>query len=117
MSSRKIHSIINDAYYVLVLRVIVLFLLSIILTKIINGVTIEMFARIDRTNLWGFILSKFDLFYFWFCLVLGFSMSNVISGSTKKIYIMTIFVLWILSIISSFVLIKTLSIPGILFID
>ena len=102
----KIHNAVNDSYNILILKAVLLLILSIIFSKVLFGFTIDMYYKIDRTNLAGFILSRIDIFDAWFCVILGYALSKTVTGAGARNYIYAIFLFWIISILCSFLIIK-----------
>ncbi len=84
-------------YYILVVQVIAMVILSLAMGKAFQSTGISAFMNLEKGSFANFILGKVDVFSIWFYAVLSISYAKMFkSQSTGKYYIL-IFSLWIIT--------------------
>jgi hypothetical protein len=88
--------------YIGIIQIIVATILSYILGRLLNDISIASLMNSDKTTIIGYILSKLDVILIWSFIILSIAYSKLFkSQSTRKYYVM-VFGIWIVWCVFSF---------------
>ena len=94
--------------YIGIVQVIMATILSYILGRLINDVSIASLLNSDRATIVGYILSKLDVIFIWSLIILSIAYSKLFKSQTTGKYYGMIFGIWIVWGIFSFWLGQTI---------
>ena len=84
-------------YYILVIQVIVMVILSLAMGKMFQTTGVSAFMNLEKGTFVNFILSKVDVFSIWFYAVLSISFAKMFKSESTGKYYALIFSLWIVT--------------------
>lgn len=82
-------------FYILVVQVIVIVILSLTMNRMFTGVDLASFLNMDKTTLAGFLTSRLDIFSIWFYAVISISFSKMFKSANTVKYFVLFFGLWL----------------------
>jgi len=82
-------------YYILILQVIIVVILSLLFDRMFTSVSVAAFAEMDVKTFGGFVLSKVDPLSIWFYAVVSIGLSKMFKSENKEKYFGMVFGLWI----------------------
>lgn len=95
-------------YYILILQAIVVTILSLLMNKLVTGVSIATFMDVEKTEIMGYILSKIDIFSIWFYTLVSIGFAKLFKASNSTKYFIMVFGSWIGFSIIFFLLAKAI---------
>lgn len=81
--------------YISFLAIIVMLILSLVMDKMVTGVSIATITGADVHTLSGFIQSKFDIFGIWYYTIVGIAFAKIFKSQSTGKYIGTSIGLWL----------------------
>jgi hypothetical protein len=94
--------------YIGIIQVILATILSYLLGKLINDVSLASLMNSDKTTILGYILSKLDVIFIWSFIILSIAYAKMFKSRTNGKYFGMVFGLWIFWSVFSFWLAKAI---------
>ncbi|MBI9070909.1 MAG: YIP1 family protein [Melioribacteraceae bacterium] len=82
-------------YYVLILQVIVIVILSLSMNRMFTGVDVASFLDMDKSTFVGFLVSRLDIFSIWFYALISIGFAKMFKSESTVKYFILIFGLWL----------------------
>ncbi len=82
-------------FYIASIQVILQVIVAMLMAKMITDLSVATFLDMDKKEFIGFLLSKLDIFSFWFYVVVGIAYAKMFKSDNTKKYVTVILVLWL----------------------
>ena len=83
-------------FYILVVQVIVVAILSIVMQKLLIDSSLASFLGTERDTMAGYLLSRIDPFAIWFYAVVGVGLAKMFKSDSVTKYVVMVFAVWII---------------------
>ncbi len=81
--------------YILVIQIILMVLATMLTDRLFSDLSVASFLGMDKTEFWGYLLSKADIFLIWFYGIVGVGLAKMHKSENVGKYLVLVYSTWI----------------------